>query len=185
MWGDKIQNYAGVIPQQTSPDWSSDINQSYMPLLEIEFFEIRFWDLPKPIQYCMYFLTPAPRSCSNLSSPPVAALPLVKSVLIGLKTDPEKIIFICLTWEGSYLLTSSGQMGHGRLYHQIFVKQSAPELSAQLISLSLICFPKSSSQKIVSLLCEIPPEECPERRASKWRLGRLQNCVLWNQEASC
>jgi len=57
-------------------------------------------------------------------------------------------------------------------------KQSAPELSAQLISLSLICFPKSSSQKIVSLLCEIPPEECPERRASKWRLGRLQNCVL-------
>jgi len=119
VWGDKIQNYAGVIPQQTSPDWSSDINQSYMPLLEIEFFEIRFWDLPKPIQYCMYFLTPAPRSCSNLSSPPVAALPLVKSVLTGLKTDPEKIIFICLTWESSYLLTSSGQMGHGRLYHQI------------------------------------------------------------------
>lgn len=92
------------------------------------------------------FLPPAPCSCSYLSSPPVAAFPLAKSLMIGLKTNPNKIFLICLTREGSCLLTW-GQIGHRRLYRQIFVEWSASKLSAQIISPSLICFPKIKQAK--------------------------------------
>lgn len=131
------------------------------------------------------FLPPAPCSCNLLSSPPVVAFPLAKSYWSGSKLTLKKIVFSYLTWEGSCLLTSSGQIGHRRLYHQISVEQGARELSVQITSLTLICFPKSSNEKIGNIFSvRFHQSNTLKEKVSKWRLVELQNEVLWSQEVS-